>query len=277
MSTLNVVVNCLPSNPYTSAGLTVNAWLATDFVRNPSGQQAPPSGSPASTTTTGVGGTGVLTGLSSGTPYWLQVIDQLGYYHWFLANWEANPITLNVNMPVPKFYVPGGGDFTSLGYVTKTSPGGNFDFSSLPAYRNFKLVGKLRSFDNSALSTVGITLDNPFGGGGAYNTMFTFNNGSTVTANQINFAGGSFLLIMPGATATADVFMTFELDFINAQGAGFPNIMGKQVYLDIPNSVYWVAEISGYFAQNFTSITEITFNGNFDTGSYVELFGYGHP
>jgi len=104
MSSLYVQVNMLP-NFYTNSGLTVDAWLASSFVRNPSGQQLPLSGSPASTTTTSSTGLATLTGLTSGTPYWLRVIDTLGYFHWYLANWEAGnssgaPLVANANMPV---------------------------------------------------------------------------------------------------------------------------------------------------------------------------------
>jgi hypothetical protein len=108
VTTLTVVVTVLPSTPYTNVGLTVDAWLASTFVRNPSGQALPAGASPVATAVTGAGGVATLAGLTSPDPYWIRVIDQLGYYHWFFANWEANPLFANVNMPTPNFMVGGG-------------------------------------------------------------------------------------------------------------------------------------------------------------------------
>jgi hypothetical protein len=103
MSSLYVQVNSLP-NVYTNASLTVDAWLASSFVRNPSGQQLPLTGSAASSTTTSGTGLATLAGLTSATPYWVRVIDTLGYFHWFYANWEAGgssgaALQANINMP----------------------------------------------------------------------------------------------------------------------------------------------------------------------------------
>jgi hypothetical protein len=103
MSDLYVLVNILP-NLFTNAGLTVDAWLASSFVRNPSGQQLPLNASPAATTTTSGSGAATLTGLvGAGAPYWVRVIDSLGYFHWYYANWETgdssgSPLMLNANV-----------------------------------------------------------------------------------------------------------------------------------------------------------------------------------
>jgi hypothetical protein len=105
MATLTVNVLMLP-NVYTNVGLTVNAWLASDFVRNPSGQMLPTSGSPAATAVTNSSGVAALAGLTEGTAYWIQVIDIMGYFRWFLANWEANPLFANVNMPLDNLVWP---------------------------------------------------------------------------------------------------------------------------------------------------------------------------
>lgn len=98
MSTLVVNVNILP-NIFTNVGLTVDAWLASGFLRNPSGQTLPPVAGPAATTSTDDSGSASLADLDSADPYWVRVIDPNGYFHWFYINWEANPLNANFNMP----------------------------------------------------------------------------------------------------------------------------------------------------------------------------------
>lgn len=101
MATLTVQVSLLP-NVYSNVGLTVKAWLASSFIRHPTGQDVGISGAATATATTNSSGTASLTGLTTGTAYWIQVIDPLGYFHWY--QWSATlaiPGTLqaNVNMP----------------------------------------------------------------------------------------------------------------------------------------------------------------------------------
>jgi len=73
-----------PYNP-AAAGLTVEAWPASDFTHSPVGNPGayPPAPSPTATTTTDSSGNCELTGLTAGTDYYVSIIDQ-NNQPWFL-------------------------------------------------------------------------------------------------------------------------------------------------------------------------------------------------
>jgi len=60
------------------AGLTVEAWPASDFTHSPVGNPSayPPAPSPTATTTTDSSGDCELTGLTAATDYYISIIDQ---------------------------------------------------------------------------------------------------------------------------------------------------------------------------------------------------------
>ena len=61
-----------------AAGLTVEAWPASDFAHSPVGNPSayPPAPSPTATTTTDVSGHCELTGLTAATDYYISIIDE---------------------------------------------------------------------------------------------------------------------------------------------------------------------------------------------------------
>lgn len=86
MSNLSINVQVGNTPPATGTtngpGLTVQAWKASLFLRNPARSQGVPAGSPDSTGTTDGSGNATFTGLSS-VNYWILVIDARGVTNWF--------------------------------------------------------------------------------------------------------------------------------------------------------------------------------------------------
>ena len=97
------------------AGLTVEAWPASDFAHSPVGNPSayPPAPSPTATTTTDSSGDCELTGLTAATDYYISIIDQ-NNQPWFqfcpggyLGNSSGTRRRWSINQgPVPPAAVP---------------------------------------------------------------------------------------------------------------------------------------------------------------------------
>ena len=81
---INVQVGVTPPSNATANGpsLSVSAWKASLFIRNPARSTSVPAGSADSTQTTDASGNATFTGLSS-VDYWILVIDARGINNWF--------------------------------------------------------------------------------------------------------------------------------------------------------------------------------------------------